>query len=260
MTAPQRRLLRDARGAPARPRRDRSRELQTRGILLDGTHRGRQAAAAAADLLRRRCSARCSSSSSSARATTASAKATSRRCSSRSSATRSRRGVLRAPTDPSERMADARRHGPDRYQSGFGNEFATEALAGRAAGRPQLAAALPLRPLRRAAVRHRLHRAARRQPPLAGCTASARRRCTGRSSAIDAGRIVSDFGAEPTPPNQLRWNPLPMPDDADRLRRRPGARWPATATRTRRPAPRRTSTPPTARCSGASSTTPTASC
>ena len=28
---------------------------------------------------------------------------------------------------------------------------------------------------------------------------------------IDAGRIVSDFGAVAAPPNQLRWNPLPPP-------------------------------------------------
>ena len=25
------------------------------------------------------------------------------------------------------------------------------------------------------------------------------------------GRLISDFGATPTPPNQLRWNPLPIP-------------------------------------------------
>ena len=27
---------------------------------------------------------------------------------------------------------------------------------------------------------------------------------------LDPGRIVSEFGAVPTPPNQLRWNPLPI--------------------------------------------------
>jgi homogentisate 1,2-dioxygenase len=29
---------------------------------------------------------------------------------------------------------------------------------------------------------------------------------------MDNGRITSDFGAEVAPPNQLRWNPLPLPD------------------------------------------------
>ena len=52
------------------------------------------------------------------------------------------------------------------YPSGFANEFATEALPGALPDRPQLAAARAVRPLRRAAVRHRVHRAARRQPAL----------------------------------------------------------------------------------------------
>ena len=47
------------------------------------------------------------------------------------------------------------------YQTGFGNDCATEALPGALPRRPQLAAAVPLRPVRRTAVRHRLHRAAR---------------------------------------------------------------------------------------------------
>ena len=29
---------------------------------------------------------------------------------------------------------------------------------------------------------------------------------------MSAGRIVSDFTTLPTTPNQLRWNPLPMPE------------------------------------------------
>jgi 4-hydroxyphenylpyruvate dioxygenase-like putative hemolysin len=62
--------------------------LQSRGILLDGTTEGRQAAPVAADFLGRRSSARCSSNSSSARATTVLVKATSRRCLNRWSATR----------------------------------------------------------------------------------------------------------------------------------------------------------------------------
>ena len=95
--------------------------------------------------------------------------------------------------------------------------------SGRAAGRPELAAARALRPLRRAVV------AARRSPRRAratgarGCTASARRRCTSRSRRIDDGaRSSSASTTSPTPPNQLRWDPLPMPAAADRFRRRPG--------------------------------------
>jgi hypothetical protein len=110
------------------------------------------------------------------------------------------------------------------YQSGFGNSFATEALARRAAGRPQLAAALPLRPVRRAALRHGLHRAARRQPALLAVPHPP----VGDAHAVQAhraGRIVSRFGSTdeaPTPPNQLRWNPLADAHRADRLRRGPG--------------------------------------
>ena len=51
-----------------------------------------------------------------------------------------------------------------RYASGFGNEFATEAVAGALPAGPQLAAAGAPRPVRRAAQRDRVHPAARRQP------------------------------------------------------------------------------------------------
>ena len=65
---------------------------------------------------------------------------------------------------------------------------------------------------------------------------------------IGNGRIESRFGDVPTPPNQLRWDPLPMPDRADRLRRRPrhdgGQRRPGGDER----AAASTSTRPTARC------------
>ncbi len=50
------------------------------------------------------------------------------------------------------------------YLSGFGNEFATEALPGALPVGPEFAAEVPLRALRRAAHRYRVHRAARRQP------------------------------------------------------------------------------------------------
>jgi homogentisate 1,2-dioxygenase len=49
------------------------------------------------------------------------------------------------------------------YMSGFGNSFETEALPGALAHRPQLAAALRLWALCRAALRLALHRAARHQ-------------------------------------------------------------------------------------------------
>ncbi len=132
--------------------------------------------------------------------------------------------------------------------------------ARRAAGRPQLAAALRLRPLRRAALRHRLHRAARATTGAPGSTASARRRCTGRSSRIDAGRIVGDFARRADAARPAALEPAADARRADRLRRRPGddgrQRRPACA----QPARRATSTPPTARWPTASSTTPTASC
>ena len=53
-----------------------------------------------------------------------------------------------------------------RYLSGFGNGFETEALAGCAAGGPQLAAAVPLRALRRAAVGLAVHGTADHQRAL----------------------------------------------------------------------------------------------
>ena len=51
------------------------------------------------------------------------------------------------------------------YQSGFGNEFATEAVAGALAGGPERAAEASARPLHRAVQRHAVHRAARHQSP-----------------------------------------------------------------------------------------------
>ena len=99
------------------------------------------------------------------------------------------------------------------YQSGFGNEFATEALPG----------ALP---------------AGRNSPQrcpyglyaeqLSGTAFTAPRAHNRRSwlyrirptamhtpfERVDAERIVSRFGEVPATPNQLRWNPLPMPTAA----------------------------------------------
>ena len=60
-----------------------------------------------------------------------------------------------------------------RYQSGFGSEFASEALPGalpEGQNSPQRAC---LRTLRRAILRHRLHRSAARQSPLVALSAAA---------------------------------------------------------------------------------------
>ncbi len=96
------------------------------------------------------------------------------------------------------------------YQSGFGNHFSTEAVAG----------ALPL------------HRNSPQQPPLglyteqlSGTAFTAPRGSNRRSwlyrmqpaavhqpfRRIADGRLVAAFGDVDTPPNQLRWDPLPIP-------------------------------------------------
>ena len=96
------------------------------------------------------------------------------------------------------------------YQSGFGNEFASEALSGALpVGRnsPQrcpyglyaeqlsgTAFTAPRAENRRSWL-YRIRPSAQHQPFV----------------HLDAGRLGSDFGAVPAPPNQLRWNPLPMP-------------------------------------------------
>ncbi|MTV36005.1 homogentisate 1,2-dioxygenase [Duganella radicis] len=97
------------------------------------------------------------------------------------------------------------------YLSGFGNEFATEALPG----------ALPA------------HQNSPQRAPyglyaeqLSGTAFTAPRSHNRRSwlyrirpsamhqpfRQIGNGRIVSDFNQVPAPPNQLRWDPLPLPD------------------------------------------------
>ena len=100
------------------------------------------------------------------------------------------------------------------YQSGFGNEFATEALPGALPlGRnsPQrcpyglyaeqisgTAFTAPRADNRRSWL-YRIRPAAQHQP----------------FRRLDNGRLTSSFAEEPATPNQLRWNPLPIPD-ADR--------------------------------------------
>ncbi|MDN2709987.1 homogentisate 1,2-dioxygenase [Janthinobacterium sp. SUN118] len=98
------------------------------------------------------------------------------------------------------------------YQSGFGNEFATEAVPGalpQGQNSPQQAplglyaeqlsgtAFTAPRAQNRRSWLYRI-RPASRHPPF---------------TLLANPRIVSDFHAmPPTPPNQLRWDPLPLPD------------------------------------------------
>ncbi|MGK5080029.1 homogentisate 1,2-dioxygenase [Janthinobacterium sp. HLX7-2] len=100
------------------------------------------------------------------------------------------------------------------YQSGFGNEFATEAVPGalpHGQNSPQQAplglyaeqlsgtAFTAPRAQNRRSWLYRI-RPASQHPPF---------------TPLENTRIVSDFQAmPPTPPNQLRWDPLPLPDDA----------------------------------------------
>jgi len=97
------------------------------------------------------------------------------------------------------------------YHTGFGNEFATEALPGALpVGRnsPQRApyglyaeqlsgtAFTAPRSHNRRSWLYRIRPAAMHQP----------------FQPLDQGRLLSRFDEVPTPPNQLRWDPLPLPD------------------------------------------------
>jgi len=97
------------------------------------------------------------------------------------------------------------------YQSGFGNEFATEALAGAlpvGQNSPQkcpyglyaeqisgTAFTAPRGSNRRSWL-YRIRPAAQHKPFI----------------RIDNGHLTNDFGATPSTPNQLRWDPLPVPE------------------------------------------------
>lgn len=98
------------------------------------------------------------------------------------------------------------------YQSGFGNEFATEALVG----------ALPVGRNSPQRCPYGLY-----AEQLSGTAFTAPRADNRRSwlyrirpsamhqpfAEIDSGRLVADFDAVPAPPDPLRWNPLPMPTE-----------------------------------------------
>jgi len=99
------------------------------------------------------------------------------------------------------------------YQSGFGNEFASEALPG----------ALPIGQNSPQRAPYGLY-----AEQLSGTAFTAPRGANRRSwtyrirpaavhlpfRKIGNGRIESGFGDVPTPPNQLRWDPLPIPGAA----------------------------------------------
>jgi len=98
-----------------------------------------------------------------------------------------------------------------RYQTGFGNEFATEAREG----------ALPVGQNSPQRVAHGLY-----AEQISGTAFTAPRHANRRTwtyrirpgvmhepfRLADSHRIASRFDDVPAPPNQLRWDPLPMPD------------------------------------------------
>jgi homogentisate 1,2-dioxygenase len=98
----------------------------------------------------------------------------------------------------------------DRYQSGFGNEFATEAVAGT----------LPVGRNSPQQVAHGLY-----AEQLSGTAFTAPRHQNRRSwlyrmrpaamhhpfKMLQSGQFHNDFDAVPATPNQLRWDPLPIP-------------------------------------------------
>src|SRR5450755_4464774 len=112
---------------------------------------------------------------------------------------------------PSNSKSDAKALAkPLRYQSGFGNEFASEAVEGilpRGQNSPQKVA-------------HGLY-----AEQLTGTAFTAPRGVNRRSwlyrirpaamhapfERVSDGRIIGDFASLPASPNQLRWSPSPMP-------------------------------------------------
>ena len=109
--------------------------------------------------------------------------------------------------------------GPDGYQSGFANEFATEALPGALpVGRnsPQRAP-YGLYAEQLSGTAFTAPRAHNRRSWLYRIRPAAVHQPFERMPADDAGgpspRLVANFAqVPPTPPNQLRWDPLPLPD------------------------------------------------
>jgi homogentisate 1,2-dioxygenase len=98
------------------------------------------------------------------------------------------------------------------YQSGFGNEFATEALAGalpEGRNSPQRCP-FGLYAEQLSGTAFTAPRGTNRRSWLYRIRPSAQHEPFKR---IDDGRLTSDFNQVETPPNQLRWNPLPIPSE-----------------------------------------------
>ena len=96
------------------------------------------------------------------------------------------------------------------YQSGFGNEFASEALPGAlpiGQNSPQKCA-YGLYAEQLSGTAFTAPRGVNRRAWLYRICPSAKHQPFKR---IDNGGLTSDFDATPTPPNQLRWDPLPLP-------------------------------------------------
>ena len=106
------------------------------------------------------------------------------------------------------------------YLSGFGNGFETEALPG-ACPSAELAAALRLRPLRRAALRLALHRAARRQRALLALPHPAHRRGVAGLRKARRGPLAqrARSGARAAP-RRCAGTPCRSPEEAVGLHRR----------------------------------------
>ena len=112
-----------------------------------------------------------------------------------------------------ETMTDLSITTAQRYQTGFGNEFATEALPG----------ALPVGQNSPQKCAYGLY-----AEQLSGTAFTAPRGANRRSwlyrirpaamhepfERLDNGLLTNDFAAVAAPPNQLRWDPLPMPTRA----------------------------------------------
>ncbi|MBV8114332.1 MAG: homogentisate 1,2-dioxygenase, partial [Silvibacterium sp.] len=102
-----------------------------------------------------------------------------------------------------------------RYQSGFGNEFATEAVPGALPHGQNAPQKAPLR----------LYTEQFSGTPFTAPRAANRRTWTYRirpsvthkpyePATAETGKLMrsAPFNEVPTPPNQLRWNPVPIPD------------------------------------------------
>ena len=108
-----------------------------------------------------------------------------------------------------QRSAQSAAAGPA-YQSGFGNEFATEALPGALpVGRnsPQRCA-YGLYAEQLSGTAFTAPRSDNRRSWLYRIRPAAQHRPFAR---IDNGRLSGNFDEEPATPNQLRWDPLPIP-------------------------------------------------